>query len=265
MPQPSTGLLRHRARQSADRRAIGDLQRMAPARGSRPSASPRTRTARGRARGCRSTRGGAAGRRRRAALQRRPASRPAAARISAASATCSGVAEMRGAGQGEVPVVEAEPLQHARATAGSAWNGFAAERRNTGSAAAPGVSADDAAAGRRPPRWRRRAPTRPGRRARTLTSHPALIGAERTAAPGRAPRRSTLMPCRSYRNWRRSWTAIAPPSSASPIARTPRAHFAVLKTGAPPLDALTGRSSRACGGAASTCCSRPATSRSPCT
>ena len=34
---------------------------------------------------------------------------------------------------------------------------------------------------------------------------------------------------------------IAPPLQASPIARTPRAHFAVLKTGLPPLDALTGR------------------------
>jgi|tagenome__1003787_1003787.scaffolds.fasta_scaffold20839959_1 formamidopyrimidine-DNA glycosylase len=34
---------------------------------------------------------------------------------------------------------------------------------------------------------------------------------------------------------------IGPPLTASPIARTPRAHFAVLKTGAPPLDALTGR------------------------
>jgi len=35
---------------------------------------------------------------------------------------------------------------------------------------------------------------------------------------------------------------IGPPLQASPVARTPRAHFAVLKTGAPPLDALTGRS-----------------------
>ena len=36
-------------------------------------------------------------------------------------------------------------------------------------------------------------------------------------------------------------TALGPPLETSPIARTPRAHFAVLKTGAPPLDALTGR------------------------
>jgi formamidopyrimidine-DNA glycosylase len=35
---------------------------------------------------------------------------------------------------------------------------------------------------------------------------------------------------------------IGPPLQASPVARTPRAHFAVLKTGVPPLDALTGRS-----------------------
>ena len=35
--------------------------------------------------------------------------------------------------------------------------------------------------------------------------------------------------------------AIEPPVTASPIARTPRAHFAVLKTGAPPLSELTGR------------------------
>jgi formamidopyrimidine-DNA glycosylase len=36
-------------------------------------------------------------------------------------------------------------------------------------------------------------------------------------------------------------TAIAPSVERSPIARTPRAHFAALKTGAPPLDTLTGR------------------------
>jgi formamidopyrimidine-DNA glycosylase len=35
--------------------------------------------------------------------------------------------------------------------------------------------------------------------------------------------------------------AIGPPLQSAPIARTPRAHFAVLKTGAPPLGALTGR------------------------
>jgi formamidopyrimidine-DNA glycosylase len=35
--------------------------------------------------------------------------------------------------------------------------------------------------------------------------------------------------------------AIGPPLVTSPIARTPRAHFAVLKTGAPPLTALDGR------------------------
>jgi len=35
--------------------------------------------------------------------------------------------------------------------------------------------------------------------------------------------------------------AIEPPVTASPVARTPRAHFAVLKTGAPPLSELTGR------------------------
>jgi len=35
---------------------------------------------------------------------------------------------------------------------------------------------------------------------------------------------------------------IGPPLQASPIARTPRAHFAVLKTGVPPLEALVGRS-----------------------
>ena len=36
-------------------------------------------------------------------------------------------------------------------------------------------------------------------------------------------------------------TAIGPPLTTVPVARTPRTHFAVLKTGAPPLDALTGR------------------------
>jgi formamidopyrimidine-DNA glycosylase len=36
-------------------------------------------------------------------------------------------------------------------------------------------------------------------------------------------------------------TAIGPPLVTSPIARTPRAHFAALKTGAPPLTVLTGR------------------------
>ena len=260
------GLLRRRARQLGDRRAVRLLQRMRRLQvaGGRPALA--ARTARGRARGCRSTCGRAVRRSSPGPHRRADSVQAGGGQQLRRQRDVLRRRDMRRAGQCEVPVVEAEPLQHARRhrrrrlerlRGGAQEHGQLgrAVRRRRHRAAVPRrhTTATSCTDSTRPPRS-------------TCTSHVRPSSARERTLARRGPRRSTLMPCRSYPSWRRSSRPSHRRFTASPIARTPRAHFAVLKTGAAAARRThRPHASRTSGGAASTCCSRPATSRWPCT